>query len=94
MTKKFEIFRQKAIKKEEQKMHPPEEVDMVSAFRIIGLVGWLMVIPVFVCLAIGRWCDTHFGTGHLVTLTLLGLGICAGFVLALLSISREMFQKK
>ncbi len=94
--KRFEIFRQRAIKKEEQKLksHPPNEVNVWSGFRVFGLVGWSVVIPTLIFLAIGRWLDHLRHDGHACTVSMLAAGVTFGFFLALVLIAKEIFQKK
>ncbi len=44
----------------------------------IGALGWQIVVPALVALAIGRWLDHRFATGIFWTAPLLFLGVGLG----------------
>lgn len=59
-------------------------------FSVMGLVGWGVVVPSLLGLAVGIWIDSHYPTMHCWTLMLLGLGIFVGCINAWYWISREL----
>lgn len=56
---------------------------------MLGSLGWLIIVPTLMGLAVGRWLDHSFGTG--ITLTAAGIfvGICAGGMLAWQRMNKE-----
>ena len=44
----------------------------------IGVLGWIVVAPILICLAIGRWIDGTFHTGLFWTAPLIMLGAVLG----------------
>ena len=44
----------------------------------IGVLGWIVVAPILIGLAAGRWLDDHFATGVFWTAPLLMLGAVLG----------------
>jgi len=49
-----------------------------SGVAMLGLVGWMVVIPTLIGIYIGRWLDERLGWGLFWTLTLMMLGLAAG----------------
>lgn len=49
---------------------------------MIGALGWTIVMPTLVGVAIGRWLDARFGFGVFWTFGLLVLGLAIGCTLA------------
>lgn len=45
---------------------------------MVGALGWLIVIPTLLGVAIGRWLDQTFETGILFTAALIFVGIVIG----------------
>lgn len=45
---------------------------------MVGALGWLIVIPTLLGVALGRWLDHTFETGILFTAALIFVGIVAG----------------
>lgn len=43
-----------------------------------GLVGWSIVVPLLLGIALGRWLDRNFPANHSWTLSLLVAGLCLG----------------
>lgn len=48
----------------------------------IGVLGWMVVLPMLALLMLGRWLDRHFGTGIFFSAPLLMVGAAIGFILA------------
>lgn len=48
----------------------------------IGVLGWMVVIPMLVTLAIGHWLDRRFASGIFFSAPALMIGAVIGFVLA------------
>ncbi|MBY8826539.1 AtpZ/AtpI family protein [Hephaestia mangrovi] len=51
---------------------------LASGLGRIGVLGWQIVIPALIGLAIGRWLDHRFGTVIFWTAPLLILGVALG----------------
>jgi ATP synthase protein I len=49
-----------------------------SGVAMLGLVGWLVVIPTLIGIFLGRWLDSRLGSGVFWTLTLMMIGLAAG----------------
>lgn len=47
-------------------------------FAMSGLVGWSIVVPLLLGIALGMWLDRHYPARHSWTLTLLVAGLCIG----------------
>lgn len=45
----------------------------------IGVLGWMIVVPMLLGLLLGRWIDHHFGLGIVASGALLGVGAVFGF---------------
>lgn len=63
---------------------------------MFGLVGWSVVLPVLLCMALGIWVDKHWPGHYSWTLMCLLMGVIIGVVNAWLWISRErkMIEKE
>jgi ATP synthase protein I len=48
----------------------------------IGVLGWLVVVPMLIGIFVGRWLDKIWGMGIFWTVSLLFLGVVAGCALA------------
>lgn len=49
---------------------------------MIGALGWLIVIPTLLGVAVGRWLDAYFDTRVTFSGALTFVGACVGFYLA------------
>ena len=49
---------------------------------MIGMLGWLIVIPMLIGLFLGRWIDRSAESGIFWTVSLLFVGLCIGCWLA------------
>ena len=58
------------------------EPSLGSRLGQIGVLGWQVVIPMLVTLALGRWLDHRLGTGVFFSAPLLMIGAAIGFALA------------
>ena len=58
------------------------EPSLGSRLGQIGVLGWMVVIPMLATLAFGRWLDHRFGTGVFFSAPLLMIGAVIGFTLA------------
>ncbi len=56
---------------------------------MIGALGWLIVTPILLGVAIGRWLDVRFGMGIFWSGTLIMLGAAFGGYLAWQRIEKE-----
>ena len=56
---------------------------------MIGVLGWLIVVPTLIGMFLGRWADRHFATGIFWTTSLLFVGLVAGCYLAWRRVHRE-----
>lgn len=55
------------------------EPSLASRLGQIGVLGWTMVVPILLGLALGRLLDAAAGTRALFTVPLIMLGAIAGF---------------
>ncbi|MGD8831184.1 MAG: AtpZ/AtpI family protein [Pseudomonadales bacterium] len=56
---------------------------------MVGALGWLIVVPTLLGVAIGRWIDHAFGTGITFTGALIFIGVAVGGSLAWRRINSE-----
>lgn len=56
---------------------------------LIGSIGWLVVCPILLGIAAGRWLDAHFHKGILFTAGLVMFGAAVGGFLAWQRVDRE-----
>lgn len=54
------------------------EPSVVRFVGQIGVLGWIIVLPILVGLFVGRWLDHKFGTGIFWSGPLLVLGVAIG----------------
>ena len=63
---------------------------------LISQIGISIMVPVFLCLAVGLWLDKKFGTWF--TVPMLFLGIAAGarnaYVLAMNTVRQDEYRRK
>lgn len=55
------------------------EPSLGSRLGQIGILGWAIVLPTLMGLALGHWLDRTFGTGVFFSAPLLMIGAAAGF---------------
>ncbi|MCT2398445.1 AtpZ/AtpI family protein [Novosphingobium mangrovi (ex Huang et al. 2023)] len=58
------------------------EPSLGARFAQIGVLGWMVVLPILAMLAFGRWLDHRFGTGIFFSAPALMIGAAIGFTLA------------
>jgi len=58
------------------------ERTLAQQLALAGSIGWLVVTPALLGIALGRWLDRRLGTGITLTAALLFFGVGAGFSLA------------
>lgn len=60
--------------------HAQEEPEPSLGSRLgqIGILGWTIVVPTLLGLALGHWLDRHFGTGVFFSAPLLMTGAAIG----------------
>ncbi|HYS64310.1 MAG TPA: AtpZ/AtpI family protein [Paraburkholderia sp.] len=55
------------------------EPSLGSRLGQIGILGWAVVLPTLIGLALGHWLDRTFGTGVFFSAPLLMIGAAVGF---------------
>ncbi|MDO8671170.1 MAG: AtpZ/AtpI family protein [Dehalococcoidia bacterium] len=77
--------------KEERKMKARSRTEHSIWFGLgmFGLVGWSVVVPILVGIALGVWLDQHHPGSYSWTLTLLILGLVMGCLSAWHWLSKE-----
>lgn len=81
-----EIARKARLKKEALKRH---DENVWYGLGMFGLVGWAVVVPTLLGVALGVWLDMHTTTDFSWTLTLLFLGVVLGGLNAWYWVRRE-----
>ncbi|PEQ11596.1 ATP synthase subunit [Novosphingobium sp. PC22D] len=71
----------RARRREEQAGADPEPSLGVRLGQI-GVLGWMVVLPMLAALALGRWIDHRFGTGIFFSAPALMIGAGLGFTTA------------
>lgn len=54
------------------------EPSLPQQFARVGVLGWLVVMPMLLATLLGRWIDRSFGTGIFWTAPLLFIGLGLG----------------
>ena len=62
----------------DRKFREDREPTIATRLGQIGVLGWAIVAPILVGVAIGRWLDWEFKTGIFFTAPLIMLGAAAG----------------
>jgi ATP synthase protein I len=73
---------ERAARRDEMKVDDPEP-SLARRFGQIGVLGWIIVVPVLLALWMGRWLDKVLATGITLTAALTMLGAGLGLWLAL-----------
>ncbi|AYG63560.1 AtpZ/AtpI family protein [Rhizobium jaguaris] len=68
----------RAAEREKQGNANPEP-SLGARLGQIGILGWTIVVPTLVALALGRWLDRIFATGIFFTAPLIMIGAIFGF---------------
>lgn len=72
--KVVEAVRRRAERERQAKRLP----SVVRHLGQIGVLGWQIVVPTLLGLAVGRWLDHEFGSGIFWTAALLVVGVVLG----------------
>jgi ATP synthase protein I len=75
-----EAAKRAAERAEEGRANP--EPSLGERLGQIGVLGWMVVIPMLATLAFGRWLDRRLDTGVFFSAPLLMIGAVIGFSLA------------
>ena len=71
-----------AVKKQSERARRARHPNLWEAFGVVGTIGWMVVLPALLGVAVGRYLDTHFNSGIFWTLSLLMLGLALGCMAA------------
>lgn len=71
-----------AVKKQTERSRKNQRPNLWGAFGIVGTIGWMVVLPTLLGIALGRYLDTRFNAGIFWTLSLLMLGLIIGCLAA------------
>ncbi len=82
----YQQVNQKASRKIEARQHKKSIWFVLGMF---GMVGWSVVTPTLICIAIGVWIDTHIPSPYSWTLMLLVVGLFLGCLTAWYWIEKE-----
>lgn len=75
-----EAAREAARRAEEGRKNP--EPSLGARLGLIGVLGWMIVVPTLLALLLGRWLDHRFATGIFFSAPSLMIGAAVGFWLA------------
>lgn len=77
-----EEFHRQVERKEERSRRAKEAGDrsMRYGFRSFGVIGWTIVVPTLLGIAIGAWLDARAGGGIRFTLSLMAAGLIIGML--------------
>lgn len=77
-----EQFHREVERKEERSRQAREAGDRTiqHGFRAFGVVGWSIVVPTLIGIAVGAWLDARSGGGIRYTLSLMAAGLLIGIV--------------
>ncbi len=62
--------------------HREAERSLAQNLAMIGVLGWTIVLPGLLGIALGRWLDRALGTGIMLTSALVFVGLGIGCALA------------
>jgi len=71
----------RASDRERQGIADPEP-SLGTRLGQIGVLGWMVVLPILAALALGRWLDHRLGTGIFFSAPALMIGAAVGFMVA------------
>jgi ATP synthase protein I len=78
------------VRRQAERARQRRELSFWQGLSLVGGVGWMVVTPAVAGALLGRFLDTHWGTGIFWTLSLLVLGLVLGCVSAWRHIAREL----
>jgi len=62
----------------QQRSRREGEPSLLHQLASVGVLGWVVVVPTLLGIALGRWLDAHWHTGITFTAALLLLGLVLG----------------
>jgi ATP synthase protein I len=71
-----------AVEKQTERSRRAQRPNLWGAFGIVGTIGWMVVLPALVGVAVGRYIDVRANAGIFWTLSLLMLGLTLGCMAA------------
>jgi ATP synthase protein I len=66
------------VRKQAERSRRARRHNLLAGFGMVGSVGWMVVLPALLGVALGRYLDVRFGAGIFWTLSLLVLGLALG----------------
>lgn len=86
-----EQLKQEVISKERRKLRSRREGDRSAWFGLgmFGLVGWSVVVPTLIGIAVGAWLDANWPSRVSWKITFLFVGVIVGFANAYRWMHRE-----
>ncbi len=64
--------------KRKEKAERERKISLVYGLGMVGLVGWSVIIPTLIGIALGAWIDSRFPSQYSWTLMLLFIGLILG----------------
>ena len=68
----------RSVRKQAARTERGKRASLISGFGLVGVIGWMVVLPTLLGAALGRFLDGRFGTGIVWTLSLLLVGLVLG----------------
>jgi len=78
-----------AVRLREQRQKLASERSLWQNLSMIGALGWLIITPTLLGVALGRWLDDIFGTGIVFSGALIFAGVAMGSYLAWQRINKD-----
>lgn len=86
-------FHQQITKKTQRKLKAQQNPKNVwFGFRMFGMVGWSVIAPTLIGIALGRWIDNNFSNSYSWTLMFLFIGLVLGCFNAWYWVVKEIQQ--
>lgn len=84
-------FSQQIGEKEKRKLKAKRENkrSVWSGFGVFGMVGWSVVVPVLLGVALGMWLDKNYPESFSWTLTVMIIGLLCGCLIAWYWVAKE-----
>jgi len=70
------------VRKQAERVRRKRRANLLSGFGLVGSIGWMIVVPALLGVALGRFLDVQFHAGIFWTLSLLMLGLALGCLAA------------
>lgn len=78
-------------------MNNKNNIGIAKAFSLISQIGIHMIVPIIICLFVGKWLDSKFSTKYIFLIIFLILGVLSSFrnlyVLVIKNYSKESKQQ-